>query len=158
MAHRNNCSGATVDAAECSLAPGHEIASAELGDGVVAQLAEHLARTQPEPGLQGFTRRNLFRMRQFYEAYADNETAGPPIRQLPWTHHPIILSGSKRPEERKRELERQFKTALFERTVLNPVKVSPLALQTDLLPLAEPTRQPLKGHSASNRLPRASLL
>ena len=30
----------------------------------------------------------------------------------------------------KRELERQFKTALFERTVLSPPKVSPLVTQT----------------------------
>ena len=30
----------------------------------------------------------------------------------------------------KRELERQFKTALFERTVLHPVKVTPVVLQT----------------------------
>ena len=33
-----------------------KIAQAEWGDGVVAQLAEHLARTQPE--LHGFTRSN----------------------------------------------------------------------------------------------------
>lgn len=58
------------------------------------------------------------------------------------THNLIILNQSKRPEERefylrlairerwsKRELERQFKTALFERTVLNPVKVTPLVTQ-----------------------------
>lgn len=61
------------------------------------------------------------------------------LRQLPWTHNLIILNQSKRPEERafylrqaiqekwsSRELERQFKTDLFERTVLSPVKVSPL--------------------------------
>ena len=113
---------------------------AEWGDGVVAKLAEHLAQTQP--GLRGFTRRNLFRMRQFYESYQGLETVSPLVRQLPWTHNLIILNQSKRPEERefylrlavqekwsKRELERQFKTALFERTVLNPVKVSPLASQ-----------------------------
>ncbi|MDP2695076.1 MAG: DUF1016 N-terminal domain-containing protein [Gallionella sp.] len=35
-----------------------KIEQAEWGDGVVAQLAEHLARTQP--GLRGFTSRNLF--------------------------------------------------------------------------------------------------
>lgn len=118
-----------------------KIASAEWGDGVVSQLAEHLAVTQP--GLQGFTRRNLFRMRQFYEAYEDNEIVSTLVSQLPWTHHLIILSQSKRREERefylrlaiqeqwsKRELERQFKAALFERTVLNPVKVSPLVSQT----------------------------
>jgi predicted nuclease of restriction endonuclease-like (RecB) superfamily len=62
---------------------------------------------------------------------------------LPWTHNLIILSRSKRPEERefylkmaaqekwsKRELERQFDTALFERVVLSPAKVSPLVTQT----------------------------
>lgn len=88
---------------------------------MVAQLAEHLARTQP--GLRGFTRRNLFRMRQFYETYRDDEKVSALLRQLPWTHNLIVLSQS------KRELERQFKTALFERTVLNPPKVSPLVTQ-----------------------------
>lgn len=118
-----------------------KIAGAEWGDGVVNQLAEHIALTQP--GLRGFTRRNLFRMRQFYEAYRDDAKVSPLARLLPWTHNLIILSQSKRPEERefylriaiqerwsKRDLERQFKTALFERTVLNPVKVSPLVTQT----------------------------
>lgn len=113
-----------------------KIAAAEWGDGVVAQLAEHIAHTQP--GLRGFTRPNLFRMRQFYEAYRDDEIVSALLRQLPWTHNLIILSQSKHPDERvfylrlaiqekwsKRELERQFKAALFERAVLNPAKVSP---------------------------------
>ena len=112
-----------------------KIEAVEWGDGVVTQLADYLARTQQS--LSGFTRPNLFRMRQFYEAYRDDEKVSPLVRQLSWTHNLIILSQSKRPEERefylrmavqekwsKRELERQFKTALFERVVLNPVKVS----------------------------------
>jgi predicted nuclease of restriction endonuclease-like (RecB) superfamily len=107
---------------------------------VVSQLAEQIARTHP--GLRGFTRRNLFRMRQFYEAYRDDEKISALLGQVPWTHNLIILSQSKRPEERefylrlaireqwsKRELERQFKAALFERAVLTPVKVSPLVTQ-----------------------------
>lgn len=114
-----------------------KLAAAEWGDGVVEQLARHLALTQP--GLRGFTRPNLFRMRQFYEAYQGDEIVSPLVRQLPWTHNLIILSQSKRPEERefylkmaiterwsKRELERQFNNALFERVVLNPLKVSPV--------------------------------
>ena len=113
-----------------------KIEQAEWGDGVVAQLAAHLAKTQP--GLRGFTSRNLFRMRQFFETYRDEKLVAAVLTQLPWTHHLIILSQSKRPEEREfylrqairekwssRELERQFKTALFERTVLHPVKLSP---------------------------------
>jgi len=66
----------------------------------------------------------------------------PLLTQLPWTHHVIILGQSKRPEEREfylrmavrerwssRELERQFKAALFERAVLSPPKVAPLVRQ-----------------------------
>lgn len=102
----------------------------------MARLAEYLARTQP--GLRGFTRANLFRMRQFFDTYRDEQKVVPLVRQLPWTHNLIIMGQSKRPEERefylrvaakenwsKRELERQMKAALFERTVLSPAKVSP---------------------------------
>ncbi len=118
------------------------IAAAEWGDGVVDRLAAHIARSQP--GLRGFTRPNLFRMRQFYEAYAGAGTqTAALLRQVPWTHHLIIMGQSKRPEERefylrlvveqrwgKRELERQVKLALFERAVLAPPKVSPVVRQS----------------------------
>ena len=57
-----------------------KIEAAEWGDGVVARLAEHLALTQP--GLRGFTRPNLFRMRQFYDAYRDDEKVSPLVRQF----------------------------------------------------------------------------
>ena len=122
-----------------------KIESAEWGDGVVDELAQHIARTYP--GMRGFTRRNLYRMRQFYETYREDEIVSPLATQLPWTHHLIILGQSQRAEERefyvrraitekwgKRELERQIKTALFERTILNPPKVSPVA--TQMLPAA----------------------
>ena len=117
-----------------------KIADAEWGEGVVEQLAQHLASTQP--GLKGFTRRNLFRMRQFYDVYREPQLVTALLTQLPWTHNLIILSRSKRPEEREfylkmaaqekwssRELERQYDTALFERVVLTPTKVSPLVTQ-----------------------------
>ena len=119
----------------------NKIKAAEWGDAVVKELASHLALTQPN--LKGFTQRNLFRMRQFYEAYCDNPIVSALLTQLPWTHNLIILSQSKRPEERefylrmaiqerwgKRELERQFNAALFARIVLNPVKVSPAVTQS----------------------------
>ena len=48
-----------------------KIEAAEWGDGVVDQLAGFIAKTQP--GVRGFTRANLFRMRQFYEIYRDEE-------------------------------------------------------------------------------------
>ncbi|SEN42314.1 Predicted nuclease of restriction endonuclease-like (RecB) superfamily, DUF1016 family [Pseudomonas sp. ok272] len=119
----------------------HKLALAEWGDAVVSQLADHLALTQP--GLRGFTRRNLFRMRQFYETYRDDEKVSALLTQLPWTQNLIILSQSKHPQEREfylrlaiqekwstRELERQFKTALFERSVTRPATISPVLEQT----------------------------
>jgi len=118
-----------------------KLEKAEWGDSVVSQLAEHLATTQP--GLRGFTRRNLFRMRQFYEAYRGDEKVSALLTQLPWTQNLLILSQSKRPQEREfylrlaiqekwstRELERQFKAALFERSVTQPAKISPVLRQS----------------------------
>lgn len=157
-----------------------KIAAAEWGEGVVPQLAAFLAREHP--GLRGFTRDNLFRMRQFYDAWRDHEFVSPPpaplpssagqrgkpaivgaptrqlnsegasrgteivgalLRQLPWTHHTHIIGQCKRPEEREfylrlavrerwssRELERQLKSALFERTILSPPQVSSTVLRT----------------------------
>lgn len=112
-----------------------KLAVAEWGEGVVNQLAHHLALTLP--GLRGFTRRNLFRMRQFYDIYANDEKVSPLVTLLPWTHNLIIISQAKRSEERefylrmatqerwgKRELEAQFRKGAFERAVLSPPKLS----------------------------------
>ncbi len=112
-----------------------KLEQAEWGDSVVDQLADHLAMTQP--GLRGFTRRNLFRMRQFYETYRGCKKVSALLTQLPWTQNLTIMTLSKLPEEREfylrlaiqekwssRELERQFKTALFERSVTDPAKAS----------------------------------
>lgn len=117
-----------------------KLETAEWGEGVVDQLAAHLAHTLP--GQRGFTRRNLFRMRQFFEAYRGEEKVTPLVTQLPWTHNLIILTQSKRAEERefylreairerwgKRELEEQFRRGAFERAVLTPPRESPAVTQ-----------------------------
>jgi predicted nuclease of restriction endonuclease-like (RecB) superfamily len=126
-----------------------KLESAAWGEGVVDQLAAYIAQIQP--GLNGFNRRNLFRMRQFFETYKDDKKVSPLVTQLPWTHNLLILSRSKRSEERefylrmalqerwtKRELERQLNGALFERVVLSPAKVSPVARQLHLACSASP--------------------
>lgn len=117
-----------------------KLEAAVWGEGVVERLADHLAQTLP--GQRGFTRRNLFRMRQFYEIYRGDEKVTPLVTQLPWTHNLIILSQAKLPQERKfylrlaaqerwskRELERQFRLGAFEQAVLAPPRVSPAVTQ-----------------------------
>jgi len=123
-----------------------KLATAAWGEGVVDELARYIQRRHP--GLRGFTRRNLFRMRQFFDAYAGQEKVSALLAQLPWTHHLLILGRCKRMEEREfyirlaaqerwssRDLERQLAGALFERAVLNPPQVS-TALK-ELHPAAE---------------------
>jgi len=113
-----------------------KIASAEWGDGVVDELAATIARLYP--GMRGYTRRNLFRMRQFFDAYRGQKKVSPLVTQLPWTHHLILLSQTKHPEERefymlaaikgrwtKRELERQIRTGAATRNDSCLKKVSP---------------------------------
>jgi len=56
-----------------------KIAAAEWGDGMVDELAAHLASRQP--GLKVFSRRNLFRMTQFYEAYHDQKIVSAQLTQ-----------------------------------------------------------------------------
>jgi uncharacterized protein DUF1016 len=66
-----------------------KLATAAWGEGVVDELSRYIQRRHP--GLRGFTRRNLFRMRQFLEAYAGQEKVSALLAQLPWTHHLLIL-------------------------------------------------------------------
>jgi predicted nuclease of restriction endonuclease-like (RecB) superfamily len=113
-----------------------KLATAAWGEGVVEALALYIAGRHP--GLNGFTRANLFRMRQFYETYRNDDKVAPLVRQLPWSHNLLILSRCKRPEERefylrlaqrdrwsRRDLERQLAGSLFERALLNPPKSRP---------------------------------
>lgn len=106
------------------------------GKGTVKELSGYIQRRQQ--GIRGFSPQNLWRMRQFFDAYCAEPKLSPLVRELPWAHNLIILTQAKRPEERefylrmasqerwsKRELERQLRQALFERTVLHPPKLSP---------------------------------
>lgn len=113
------------------------------GKGVVSALAGYIAQT--DPGIKGFSDKNLWRMKQFFETYRDDEKLSALARELPWTHNTIIFSRCKTAEERayylqqtlaerlgKRELERQIDAAHYERS-LSGAKLSPLARE---LPLA----------------------
>ncbi|MEM7656679.1 MAG: PDDEXK nuclease domain-containing protein [Bacteroidota bacterium] len=119
----------------------HErVTSAEWGEGIVKELAEYLQKRHP--GLRGFSRRGLFRMKQFFETYQSDEKVSAVLTQIPWTHHLFILSRTNSQEERQfylqkcleeryssRELERQIKSGLYERSQLASTSLSPSLLQ-----------------------------
>lgn len=74
------------------------ISSAEWGDGVVTQLAEYISKTAPD--LKGFSDKNLWRMKQFYETYASEPKLSPLVREISWTNNLILLSRTHTAEER----------------------------------------------------------
>ena len=133
------------------------VSNANWGDKTVEQLAEYIQNEYP--GLKGYNRRGLYRMKQFFETYTNSPFVSPAVTQMAktkqpkivtpvvtqlssdirqsmlcqisWTHHLVILSGTKTETERefyinlcikerygKRELERQISSGIFERVVI----------------------------------------
>jgi len=112
-----------------------KIATDTWGKSTVKALAEYIQLHQP--GLRGFSPQNIWRMRQFYEAYYPDQKLSTLLRELPWSSNLHILTRTKQPEEREfylrmatqnrwqvREVARQIDSQLFARSILNPPQVS----------------------------------
>ena len=121
---------------------------AAYGVGYVDSMAEYI-HTQ-YPGIKGFNRRGLYRMKQFYELYAGNEKVSTLLTQLSWSNHLCIMSGCKSDEEREfymrlaikeryssRQLERQMDSGYYERYMLSKSKLLPEPLQSKQNPFLD---------------------
>jgi predicted nuclease of restriction endonuclease-like (RecB) superfamily len=73
--------------------------NAAHGDSIAERLSEDLRREFP--GVAGFSRRNIFYMREFYLLYRDNAKVQPMVAQIGWTHNVIIIQRCKDPLERE---------------------------------------------------------
>ena len=75
-----------------------KIESSEWGDSVIEQLAKHISQT--EPGIKGFSDKNLWRMKQFYETYSQaDEKLSTLLREISWSNNLAIMSHCKTEEE-----------------------------------------------------------
>jgi predicted nuclease of restriction endonuclease-like (RecB) superfamily len=114
-----------------------KLEKSEWGDSVVSELAKYIQQTEPE--IKGFSDKNIWRMKQFYETYRDYPKLSPLVREISWTHNMMVFSRCKSIEEiefylkmikqenySKRELDRQISASLFERTMLGNPKLSTL--------------------------------
>ncbi|MFN8348190.1 MAG: PDDEXK nuclease domain-containing protein [Spirosomataceae bacterium] len=112
-----------------------QVASKAWGKSIVRELAVFIQKN--EPNIKGFSPQNLWRMKQFYEAYKDSPKLSTLCREISWSHHRLILA-SKTLEEREfylqmsvkekwsyRELERQINSAYFERVMIANEKIAP---------------------------------
>ncbi len=117
-----------------------KIVSTEWGKSVVAELSRSIKQQFPDLG--GFSDKNLWRMKHFYEAYYQAPHLSTLLREIPWSAHLHILAKTKRLEEKEfylritirekysvRELERQLNSGLFERTLLADQKL-PTSVRT----------------------------
>lgn len=90
------------------------------------------------PTLKGFNRPGIYRMKQFYETYKDNEIVSTLVRQISWTNNLLILHSTNSIEEKefyikmcikenysKRELDRQISSGYFQRYLLSDGKAQP---------------------------------
>jgi len=84
-------------------------------------------------GIKGFSASNIWRMKQFYETYNENEKLATLLRELTWSHNIQIMS-CKTDEEREfyltlsiknrysfRELKRQMDSGLYERNMMSDI-------------------------------------
>ena len=103
-----------------------------FGDDYINSIAKEIQSAFP--GIKGFTRRGLYRMKQFYETYCGDEFVSALLTQISWTNHLMIMSKAKTVEERhfyikeaysSRELERQIESAYYERYVFSQEKLLP---------------------------------
>lgn len=107
-----------------------------FGDDYINSIAKEIQSAFP--GIKGFTRRGLYRMKQFYEMYCEDEFVSALLTQISWTNHLMIMSKAKTVEERhfyitlcvqesysSRELERQIESSYYERYMLSKEKILP---------------------------------
>ena len=82
----------------------------EWGSSVIEQLAKDLRKSFP--AIEGFSARNIWRMRAFFLAYPADKTSQEPsvvrqkqflpqaVAEIPWGHHAVLLEKLKSSEER----------------------------------------------------------
>jgi predicted nuclease of restriction endonuclease-like (RecB) superfamily len=68
----------------------NKIEKSEWGDSVVTELARFIQQNEPE--LKGFSDKNIWRMKQFFETYKDFPKLSPLVREISWTHNMLIFS------------------------------------------------------------------
>lgn len=111
----------------------YRVKNENWGKSVVVEFSNFIRKNYPD--LKGFSVQNIWRMKQFYETYRDNEKLSPLVREISWSNNLSIMSGAKTDEAKefylllasknhysKRELERQIDSMLYERTMLSQSK------------------------------------
>jgi len=114
-----------------------KVASEGWGKNTVANLSSYIL--SKDPMLQGFSARNIWRMKQFYEIYKDREKLSTLLTEISWSNHLHLLSKTSSMEEKEfylilaakhhypaRDFSHLIDSGTFERTVMADQKLSTL--------------------------------
>lgn len=91
----------------------------EWGESVVEQLAKDLQNSFP--GMKGFSSRNLWRMKDFYLSYCDNEKLTTLSAEISWSHNVAILAKCEDLLEREFYMRMSKKNSWTYRVLLNQI-------------------------------------
>lgn len=73
------------------------------------------------PGIKGFSSRNLWRIKDFYQSYHTNEKLPAVLAEISWTHHVYILEKCKDPLEREFYIKMSKRNSWSYRVLLNQI-------------------------------------
>ncbi|MDF1653810.1 MAG: PDDEXK nuclease domain-containing protein [Coxiellaceae bacterium] len=112
-----------------------KINSSAWGRNIVGTLSQFLITN--EPGIKGFSDRNIWRMRKFYETYKDHAKLSTLLTEISWSNHLHILSKTKTMQEKnfylnlatkhmysERDFSRLIASCAYERAALANLKLS----------------------------------
>ncbi|MCP4131309.1 MAG: DUF1016 domain-containing protein [bacterium] len=94
----------------------------ELGWGksIVEKLSADLCTNFP--GISGFSTRNLWDMKRFYEQYHDHENLRQLVAEIPWGHNLLIMNKISDYDARKYYIEASIQNSWSRNVLLNQVK------------------------------------
>lgn len=111
-----------------------------FGDAYIDSVSKEIQ--EAFPGIKGFTRRGLYRMKKFYETYKDDKFVTTLLSQISWSNHLEIITKAKSAEERHfyislcvkenysaRELSRQIDSGYYERYMLSQERLMPAPIK-----------------------------
>lgn len=107
------------------------------GKSAVEELSQYILSENPV--ITGFSARNIWRMKQFYETYCNHEKLSALLTEITWSNHLHVLSKTKTIEEKEyylqlsatyhysaRDFARLIDSASYERTLIANQKLSTL--------------------------------
>jgi len=94
----------------------------EWGESIVDTLSKDI--NKQIDGVKGYSSQNLWRMRQFYLAYKDNEDMLELALKVPWGQNMLIIQQLKNEEERKYYLQATDQLGWSRAVLLNQIKAN----------------------------------